>query len=241
MSTPATHELTVKVEAASLAALVDAGASLYAFLGFQTSNRTAVPLVFLAEPQLAASMLVAWSEDYQGFVSQTLLADGVGAPGERTIEIASFSAARLGDALTLSHTLGLDAASGGAPGALTFRSGQPSTLSCGLSYGGDDFSPACAATLNPGIDVVLAPLQIALVMLSSSQFEVGAWVSASAGNGLLVDMTAADARIVNYDMKVPGGWVEASQGWAQPVPAGTPLTNVLRRSPKPNVPRMMRR
>ncbi|HEX6374096.1 MAG TPA: hypothetical protein VFZ91_00070 [Allosphingosinicella sp.] len=241
MSMPATHELTVKVEAASLAALVDAGAGLYAFLGFQTSNRTAVPLVFVAQPQLAASMPVAWAEDYRGFVSQTLLPDGVGAPGKRTIEIASTSAARLGDALTLSGTLGLDAASGGTPGALTFRSGQPATVTCGLSYGGGDFTPACAATLNPGIDVVLAPLQVAFVMLSSSQFQAGAWVSASAGNGLRVDMTAADARIVTFDMKAPGGWVESGQAWAQPVPAGTPLSNVLRQAPRPNVARMMRR
>jgi hypothetical protein len=240
MTAPLAHKLTVAIDPASLGDLVDMGVSLYVFLGFQTSNRTAVPLVFQAESALSATMNVAWTESYVGFVSQTLLADGVDDPGKRTIDVASSSPARLGQVLTLSSTFELAPMSGGGGGALTFRNGRSAEVTCGRGYG-DSLRPSCAARLVPRIDLVIAPVQLVYLMLSTSQFDVGSWVSTTAGNGLTVDMTGIEARTVTFDMTAPNAWREADSVWAQPVPPDSPLVDVLRQAPKSNVARSARR
>jgi hypothetical protein len=236
MTAPLAHKLTVAIDPASLDDLVDMGVSLYVFLGFQTSNRTAVPLVFQAESALAATMNVAWTESYMGFASQTLLADGADDPAKRTIDIASSTPARLGQTLTLTSTFELAPTSGGGAGALTFRNGGPTEVTGGLSYG-DSLRPSCAARLVPRIDLVIAPLQLVYLMLSTSQFELGSWVSTTSANGLTVDMTGIGARTVTFDMTAPNAWREADSIWAQPVPPDRPLAEILRQIPKPNVAR----
>lgn len=236
MSTPQAHQLTIVIEPASLGQLIALGVNLYAFLGFRSSNRTGAPLVVQAVTQLSASMNIGWTETYQGFVSRTLLSDGVDEPAKRTIKAASSSPVRLAQALTVTSTFELAPSPDGADGAVTFRQSLANELTCGLAYG-DAFAPACAATLVSGVDVVIEPVQLVYLMLSSSQFDVGAWVAASSGQGLLVDMTGVDARTVTFDNTVPNAWREADQEWAQSVPPGRSLTDLLRQSPQRNLPR----
>jgi hypothetical protein len=238
MTEPLTHRLTVAIAPACLDELD--GMALYAFLGFQTSNSSAVPLVFKAKTQLAQSMSFDWTESYGGFASQTLLSDGVSDPARRTIEPASSAPARLGQALTLSSTFGFDATADGQDGTLTFRNGRLTEATCGLCYG-DGLTPVCAARLIPGIDLVIAPVQNVFLMLSSSQYDEGSWVGRSQGKGLTVDMTGADARTVTFDTAAPDGWRETASVWAQPVPPGTYLAGLLRKVPKRNMSRMARR
>ncbi|MGZ8284333.1 MAG: hypothetical protein ACXW27_07440 [Allosphingosinicella sp.] len=237
MTEPLTHRLTVAIDPACLDELD--GLSLYAFLGFQTSNSSAVPLVFGAKTQLAQSMNFAWTESYGGFASQTLLSEGVSDPSKRTIELASSAPAQLGQALTLSSTFGFDATTDGQAGALTFRNGRSAEATCGLCYG-DGLTPVCAARLIPGIDLVIAPVQIVFLMLSSSRYDEGSWVFKSQGKGVMVDMTGADARTVTFDIAAPDGWRETANIWAQPVPPGTALAGLLRKVPKRNMSRMAR-
>jgi len=85
---------------------------------------------------------------------------------------------------------------------------------------------------------VIAPAQCVFLMFSTSAFELGAWVEQSSGDGLLVDMTGADARAVTFDLTAAGGWIEADQAWARAVAAGTGLPGLLRTIPSPNIPHL---
>ena len=229
------HRIDVAIEPASLSELQKAGVSLYAFIAFETSNATAVPLVFQALGMMA-SMSISWTESYQGFVSATTLSAGVANPVERKIVPATSQPVRLGQALTVAPgSLQLGVTADGTSGAVTFRSGHSAELTCGLAYGAT-FAATCAASVVDGIDVVIAPLQSIYLMLSSSDFEQGTWVAETAGEGLIVDMAGAASRSVTFDSTADHCWREAAQGWAYPVAPGRDLPGLLRRPPPPNVP-----
>ncbi len=236
MTAPQTHEITVAIAPKSLATLIDLGASLYALPAFQTSNHTGRPLVVQAISPLSPTVAIRWTEIYQGFVSRTALSDGLTNPVKRTIVAGSTSPARLGQVLTVSETLEFVPTNNGTDGAITMRTDQPGPLSCGIAYG-DEFRLSCALTLAPGIEAVIVPVQSLFLMFSTSQFEVGAWVEQSSGEGLLVTMANVAARTVTFDQSATPPWREASNAWAQLVAAGESLPNLLRRIPPSNTPR----
>jgi len=236
MSTPPTHQVTVNIAAGSLAQLIGVGATLYALHGFETSNRSAMPLVAYANADLAATQTWAWAEDYQAFVSRTALSAGVGDPAQRKIQVGASTAVRLGQTVDVDASLQLTVSAGAPAGAIAFNS-TADALTCGLAYGAGA-APACAVTLVAGLSVVIAPAQCVFLMFSTSAFELGAWVEQSSGDGLLVDMTGADARAVTFDLTAAGGWIEADQAWARAVAAGTGLPGLLRTIPSPNIPHL---
>lgn len=233
MPTPQTHQITVNLAPAAVKPLLDAGASLYALPMFQTSNRTARPLVTYANAALSQSQVVSWSEDYQAFVSRTSLDAGITDPAQRTIVVGASAPARLGDVMTVDVSLQCAVAGGGVGGAVSVRSAIADPLSCGLTYDGH---PACAMSLSSAFQVVVAPVQSLLLMFSTAAFDLGSWVEQCSGAGLLVDMTNTPARTVTFDLSAAEPWLEADQAWATPVAGGAVLTDLLRRPPPRNRP-----
>ncbi len=233
MQTPKIHQITVKLAPGALKPLLDAGASLYALPMFQTSNRTARPLVTYANAALSQSQVITWSEDYEAFVSRTSLDAGIADPAERTIVVGGSATARLGDVMTVGPSLQCSVVAGGVAGAVSVRSGIADSLSCGLTYGG---RPACALSLSSALQVVVAPVQSLLLMFSTSAFDPGSWVEQCSGAGLLVDMTNTPARSVTFDPALAEPWLETDQAWATPVADGAALSDLLRRTPPRNWP-----
>ncbi|WP_309644168.1 hypothetical protein [Phenylobacterium sp.] len=233
MPTPQTHQITVNLTPAALQTLLDAGASLYALPMFQTSNRTARPLVTYANAALSQSQNLAWTEVYQAFVSRTALAAGITDPAQRTIVVGASAPTRLGDVMTVGASLQCVVAGGGGGGAVSIQSAITDPLSCGLSYDG---RPACAMGLSNALQVTVAPLQSLLLMFSTSVFDLGAWVEQCAGPGLLVDMTNTATRTVTYDLTAADPWLDADKVWATAIADGAPLADLLRQPPPRNMP-----
>lgn len=231
----AAFTVTVGIEPGSLAALAAAGASLFAFPTFASSNRTAVPLVVEAVHPLSRSHAIRWSGDFGVFAAYDDLSAGDATPPRRTIFPGNEERVRLGSSARVGPSLQFLVTASGTAGALTFRTTEPGRFTCGLVFGAGS-RLGCAATLTAGLDVTFAPLRSIFLMFSTSSFEAGAWVDRSTSPGLLVDLTGFPTRAVTFEQNAPGGWVEADQAWARAIPAGTSLTELLRHAPQVNEP-----
>ena len=219
--------VTVGIEPCSLAALGAAGASLFAFPAFASSNRTAVPLIVEAVHPLSRSHAIRWSGDFGGYASYDDLSAADAAPPRRTIYPGNEERVRLGGSVGVGPSLQLLVTASGTAGAVTFRTTEPGRFTCGLVFGASS-RLGCAATLTAGLDVTFVPLRSIFLMFSTSSFEPRAWVDRSTSPGLLVDLTGSPTRAVTFNQDIPGGWAEADQAWARAIPAGTSLTELLR-------------
>lgn len=235
MSNVPSFTITIGIEPDSLAALTAAGAALYAIPGFCSSNRTARPLVVEAISRLAPTLSVRWDENWEGFASYGDLSAEDAASAGRAVSAGSAEPVAVGEVLSVGASLRLASRVDGAPSAVTFRTLEAGSFTCGVGFGPGS-RPGCAATLTAALDVMLAPCRSMLLMFATSPFEAGAWVERTVSPALLVDMTTAVTRTVTVDRHAPDGWREADQAWARAVPAGTPITDLLRTPPPANVP-----
>jgi hypothetical protein len=238
-----THEIELTVDQATSAKLNGVGACAYGLVAYETSNLSALPLVVWKASPISSSQTVSWEETYKCFVVRLDIADMLSDPVKRTIKDAALSAPIApGWAATISQDLLFNLTKDGNDEAFTLRTEQAGPLTCGITFGtGGNFQPACALPLLRGIDAIVAPVQRVFLMLSTSNFELGAWVEKSAGDGLLVDMADASKRTVKYDSAAAKSpWPDASDPasiWATSVAPGTDLANLLRGEPAANIPR----
>jgi hypothetical protein len=128
-----------------------------------------------------------------------------------------------------------DVTDGGTPSALSLNNLSSTPYTCGISQmQGGKPNPLCAFPLNGNHMDVIAPIEKILLMFATQVNNTGTVVEQAYSQGILIDLTSAQTRAVNYDINAGWSTPGGSQGWATLVPANAQLIPLLIDSASPS-------
>jgi hypothetical protein len=219
----AAYQVTITMDAATVAALNQSGFALFVFLAVQCSDQAGRPLVWSRTEAYTTSTVVSFAWDFEAYTAAWPAPAPV-VPGV-SIGVAP------GDLFTVTQEPGgIGTVSGdGIPGDVSFLNATGTLCGCGTSQpGADGFAPVCLLPLHGGNAQVVVPLPKLLLLFSTSPDLAGTQVDATTGPvgpGLLVDMSAGGPYAVSYDIDAGWSWDEAP--WGQAVPPFADLVALL--------------
>lgn len=199
------------------------GYLLYGFKAVQTSQKGGAPVVWFAFNSAKTPFLptatINWSEYYQGYITdQAIITNG-------QITAADEWDMTLGQVVDV--TTG-DVSDGGTPSALSLNNPGSIPFTCGISQmQGITSTPMCAFPLNGNHMDVIAPIEKILLMFATEVNNTGTVIEQAFSQGILIDLTSAQQRTVNYDINAGWSTPGGQQGWAQIVPATASLIPLL--------------
>jgi hypothetical protein len=217
------YTVTINFADTTPAQLNSQGYLLYGFKAVQTSQKGGVPVVWFAfnsaTTPFQPSATINWSEQYQGYITDAAAITNGQITAENQWDMS------LGQVVDVTTS---DVTDGGNPAALSLNNPGSIPYTCGISQmQGDTPNPLCAFPLNGNHMDVIAPIEKILLMFSTDVHNTGTVVEQAYSQAILIDLTSAQTRAVNYDINngwsTPGG----TQGWAQTFPPNSELVPML--------------
>lgn len=214
------YEIDIQMSPETLEQLMQGGFALYALKAVQTTVMGGAPLVWYQTGQLLTTTSIVWQEQYQAYVSASqIVANGV-------VQAAATADVDLGQTASVTASGIMEASSGGAPDAISILNQGTTPWTCGLAQMVEgQVNPVCAIPLHGNMLDVVTPVEQVLLMFSTNQFNTGTVMFKSYAPGLLVDLTAAPQRAVQFDIN--NGWSWDGSPWASQIPANSNLVPLL--------------
>jgi hypothetical protein len=180
------------------------------------------PLVWFQTGTFATSTFVDWTVQYESFTSQSDIIPG------GVVRATNHYPTDLGQTLHVTGDRGTgQVVQGGTSGAVSIQNDTEGEFTCGISqaqFTGQS-TPMCAFPLYGGNLDVIAPIEKVLLMFASKPLNTGTVVMRAYTPSVLVDLTGARSRLVNYDINK--GWSWGGATWAQQVKPNQELAPLL--------------
>lgn len=217
------YEIDIQMSPATLQALMDEGFSLLAFKAVQASVNGAAPLVWFQTNDLLMTTSVIWQEQYQAYISTSqIISNG-------TIQAVSTADVSLGQTAQITASGVMTTTDGGTASAISILNDTRQPWTCGVSQVVDNQSnPVCAVPLYGNMLNIIAPVEQVLLMFASMPVNTGTVVYKAYAPGVLIDLTSAAQRTVQFD--VDTGWNWGGGAWAQSVFPNAELVPLLIRN-----------
>jgi hypothetical protein len=208
--------------------LVGGNYNLYGFKAVQTTQGGGLPLVWFGTDTYSVSTNVSWQALYQAYTSgSAIVANG-------RIVVGFSVDIDLGQMLNVVGGGTGTVVEGGSASAISIRNTTATPFTCGISEtmaGGA--KPICAFPLYGNNVDDFTPVQKLLLIFSTNQIKTGTAIDyiyssyslLSYSSGILIDLTGAQQRAVNYDINQ--GWSWGEYAWATPVPSNSNLVPFL--------------
>ena len=217
-----TYEIMIELSQPTVDELQKYNFNLFGFKGVKTSV-TGSPLVWFKTKNYATLTDLTWEQDYQAYTSTSLI-----IPGGKIVASNSY-AIGLGQTLDVTGPTGTGIidVSTGYPGAISINNMTSTQFTTGISQVSPIGvpTPMCAFPLFGSNLDVIAPIEVVLLMFSSSPVNTGTVIEQAYGPGLLIDLTLEPLREVAYDINT--GWSWGGAPWGQAVPAQASLVPLL--------------
>jgi hypothetical protein len=219
----ADYTIDISMSDDTVAKLLGQGFSLFAFKAVDSSNTGGVPLVWFKTQNFATDTLVEWKVDYEAYTSLTAIVP------KGKITASNHYGIDLGQRLVVMGDTGTgNVDKNGVPKAISILNQSPKhkPMTCGIAQlVGGSATPMCAFPLNgTGLDVI-APIEKVFLMFATNKVDTGTVIEQSFGQGILIDLTAANERQVTYDIDAGWGWDGGV--WATTYPASTEMVPFL--------------
>ena len=190
----ANYKVTISMSQDTVTQLTQQGQSLLGFKSVISDNTGGVPVVWFSTTTLGLNTYVKWTESYQAYTSS-----------EQAIASGEIDASNPYD-IDLGQTLHVDGSAGtgtvmssGTAGSIIITSTVDQAFTCGVSQkSGGDFNPICAFPLNGNGTDTITPIEKVFLVFASGPVNTGTVIEKSAGPGLLIDLTDAGSRTVQY-------------------------------------------
>jgi hypothetical protein len=219
MSTPQ-YSITIGMSVATVTGLMQSGYSLCAFKAVQSANRAALPVVWSMSQNLANTVVLAWTGQYQAYISTTQ----TGA--NDTIVAMSLIDIELGQTANVDKNGVLTVTNQGTERAISIDNGSSQQWTAGIAQPcGGGPSPFVALPLYGNFLEVMAPVEKILLMFIAGSVSVGTIIRSSRSRGLLVDFTGATSRNLTFDINK--GWDWGGASWGTAVSPQTDLSSIL--------------
>jgi hypothetical protein len=208
--------------------LVGGNYILYGFKAVQSTQGGGLPLVWFGTDTYSVSTNVSWQALYQAYTSSSaIVANG-------RIVVGFSVDIDLGQMLNVVGGGTGTVVEGGSASAISIRNTTATPFTCGISEtmaGGA--KPICAFPLYGNNVDDFTPVQKLLLIFSTNQIKTGTAIDyiyssyslLSYSSGILIDLTGAQQRAVNYDINQ--GWSWGEYAWATPVPSNSNLVPFL--------------
>lgn len=222
------YQVTITMTTDTVTKLVGGNYNLYGFKAVQSTQGGGLPLVWYRTDTYSASTNVSWQALYQAYTSSSAIV----ANGQ--IEVGFSADIDLGQMLNVVGGGTGTVVSGGSESAISIRNTTATPFTCGISEtitGGA--KPICAFPLYGNNVDDFTPIQKLLLMFSTNQIKTGTSIDyiynsyslLSYSSGILIDLTDAQQRAVNYDINQ--GWSWSGFAWATSVPSNSNLVPLL--------------
>jgi hypothetical protein len=221
MATP--YSIAITMSQDTVTSLLKEGYSLYASKGVQTTMKGGAPLVWFSTQKFSQTTTVAWTEQYQGYTSQSsMIPTG-------TVTAGAAYDMSLGSTLTITDAAGDGTVTtGGTGNAISILNGTTSPFpSSGISQVNPDTNkatPLCAFPLHGGGLNVFAPKELVLLAFATLAVDTGKVIFQSFAPAALFDLTSENELSVGYD--IDKGWLTADPN-IKLYQAGTDLAPLL--------------
>ncbi len=230
MSAPSNYQVDIVMPPATVTALINGGYYLYVLHATQMTDASARPTVWSATKAISATTQISWPDAVYAYTSSTPIAT------DNPISIGFDTALSGGQTLEVEPGGIGTVKIGGPPTEITFFNTTTTQFTTGFARTGTAGKniPTFAAPLYGGQSNQAFPLPQVLLNFSTKVYAPGTVITSIQPNvlalaaytpSLLVDLTSADQRQVNFDINT--GWSWGSFAWAQTVPASADLSTVL--------------
>lgn len=220
------YQVAISMSSATVQSLAGGNDQLYGFIAIQTTQINGAPTVWLNTANVAPSMLISWTDQYQAYTSASSIIANTQIREPFTADI------NLGQTMSVS-TGGIGTVVDGGPGtAISILNQTSTTYTCGINQMQNVNSrptPVCAFPLFGNDLDVIAPVARVVLMFSSKTLATGTVVYQAFAPGIFIDLTSASQRAVTFD--VNAGWSWGGATWAQSLPPSTNLVPLLIEAP----------
>lgn len=214
------YEIDIQMSQDTLQALQQNGYGLCAFKAVQSSAGGAAPLLWFQTSELLLTTSITWQEQYQAYIStDPIISNG---------EIQAFSAIdlSLGQTAQVGSNGEMTPTDEGTASAISILNQASQPWTCGLSQTVEGrSSPVCAIPLYGNMIDVITPVERVLLWFSTGFMSTGTVALKSDAPGLMVDLSGASQRAVQFDVNI--GWSWGDEAWAQSVEANADLAPLL--------------
>lgn len=215
-----TYQVTISIDSDTQNWLRNSGFTLYAFKA--VAGKNGQPTVWFTSNAFLDNVQVQWSENIQGYISNTVVQPNV------VIQASTMKAISLGQTWQVASDESSTIVSKGQSGAVTFHSEYSgSSLACGLcaQTANGDPTPYCAFDLEGGISVQLTPIEKVAFILATDSINTGTVIEQAFSDGILIDMTSNNTQSLKY---VKGqGWVHSDDASFTDISDGDSLRAML--------------
>lgn len=215
------YGITIEMSQDTVSALSNGNYSLYGFKAVQSSVGGGAPLVWFQSNSFGLSTDVDWQIQYEAYTSRSEIIPGGQIKGLSSYEID------LGQQLTITTPQGSGSVgSGDTPLGIEIYNETTTQVTCGISeVVGGTAEPLCAFPLyGTGLDAIV-PIQKVMLTFATKQVNTGTVIEKAYSQSILVDLTSANQRKVNFDINE--GWSWGGFSWAQTVAANSKVGPLL--------------
>lgn len=222
------NEVSIAMNADTLAALANSGFSLYGFKATGTSNLAGRPLLWLCLNNYAATTIVSWTNQYEAYISNSPIVSNT------EVVVGTAASITVGETLQVGAGGSVAVLSEGPPAGISIYNSTDAPLTCGLSENqSGTYTPFSAFPLSGNTVDVITPLERVLFMFSTASVPIGTVIDQSftfAGPGaytagILIDVNEDGQRSVSFDINE--GWSWGAFNWGQQIPTISNLLPVL--------------
>jgi hypothetical protein len=216
----ATYSINIKMSDETVREMSELGFSLYAFKAVQASGSAGKPLVWFVSDTYSSSTKLEWQVDYQAYSSFSEIVPKGHITAKANYDID------LGQTFIIDNLQGVgNVVAEGSRNAITIYNDVNRRFTCGISQEtGGTFSQICAAPIVNGSTNTFIPIEKVLLLFATEQYNTGTVIIQSFGPGVMVDLTGATSRTVEYSIAKRWTW---SGTWAQAVNSRTDIVPLL--------------
>jgi len=227
-----TYQVNIGISEATLTALANSGFYLYGFKAVSSSDQAARPLVWLQTPNCAQTTIVAWSNEFEAFISDSTV------NSNDEIIVGTSVAILLGQTWQVESSAGGPVFADGSQAGISILNQTSQPLACGISekLNGSALQ-VCASPLNGNGLSVIVPLDKLILLFSTISVPAGSVIDGAfslSGPGaytsaILVDLTDDAYRSVNFDINE--GWNWGGYAWARQISSNSSVVPYLIHNP----------
>lgn len=215
-----THEVDIQMSARTVEALQQNGFSLIAMKAVQGGGIGCVPLVWSQTSQIQTTNTIVWGGDYAAYISSTTITPNIRIDASASLD------ADPGAIIQITGHGALDGGTGGTADAFTIQNQTTDDWTVGISQEVQGaLNPVCALPLRHSFASTLKPLPLVLLTLTTANVTVGTVLEKALSSSLLIDLTEASLRTVQFDIDMGWGWDGGS--WGRTVNAYADLIPLL--------------
>ncbi|MEM9553622.1 MAG: hypothetical protein AAGC60_05135 [Acidobacteriota bacterium] len=206
---------------------------LYAFKAVRAPALRGQPTVWFRTNNFSEPMSVSWTPEYQAYVSNDEIMGGatIGASGEAPIRIEqTWQVNSVGQGPVVNEGRAgaisiLNTATRAWPASGLKQGAKSQLAASGGQAFDEDTGPLCAFGLN-GLNLnVMLPVEKVLLMFATGQVDTGTVIFKAFAPGLMIDMTGANLREVQFDLDKAWDW--GNESWGEQFPANEDLAPIL--------------